>query len=82
VRPGSLVFVISDFAGLTPDSVAWLPRLSEHGEVALVSVHDPIEEQAPPEGRYPILDADGERRLLDTRSAGRRALYESGFLQR
>jgi uncharacterized protein (DUF58 family) len=82
VRPGSLVFVISDFAGLTSDSAGWLPRLSEHSEVALVSVHDPIEEQAPPAGRYPIIDVHGERQLLDTRSAGRRALYENGFMNR
>lgn len=82
VRPGSLVFVISDFAGLTPDSAAWLPRLSEHSEVALVSVHDLIEEEAPPAGRYPVLDAGGERKMLDTRSAGHRALYESGFVHR
>jgi uncharacterized protein (DUF58 family) len=82
VRPGSLVFIISDFDGLTGGNSGWLGRLCAHSEVALVSVHDPIEEQAPPPGRYPLLDGNGVRRMLDTSSAGRRALYESSFQQR
>lgn len=82
VRPGSLVFVISDFDGLSPDAVGWLARLCEHSEVALVSVHDPIEEQAPPPGRYAVVDGLAGRLLLDTRSVGRRAAYESGFQHR
>jgi len=82
VRPGSLVFVISDFDGLSPDAAGWLAGLCEHSEVALVSVHDPIEEQAPPPGRYAVIDRLAGRLLLDTRSAGRRAVYESGFQRR
>jgi uncharacterized protein (DUF58 family) len=82
VRPGSLVFVISDFDRLSPDTAGWLTRLCEHSEVALVSVHDPIEEQAPPPGRYAVLDGLAGRLLLDTCSAGRRAAYESGFQRR
>lgn len=76
------MFIISDFDGLTADNAGWLRRLCTHSEVALVSVHDPIEEQAPPPGRYPFLDGHGGRRLLDTHGAGRRALYESGFQRR
>jgi len=82
VRPGSLVFVISDFADLGADDGHWLARFCEHSQVALVSVHDPVEEQAPPPGCYPVLDSGGRRRLLDTRDAGRRALYEGEFQRR
>jgi len=82
VRPGSMVFIISDFDGVSPAGVGWLARLCEHSEVALISVHDPLEAQAPPPGRYAVLDGLAGRLVLDTRSAGRRAAYESGFLRR
>lgn len=82
VRPGSLVFVISDFEGLSASAAGWLARLREQSEVALVSVHDPIEEQAPPPGRYAVLDDLAGRLLLDTRGAGRRAVYEAVYQRR
>jgi uncharacterized protein (DUF58 family) len=77
---GGVLFVISDFAEADVDD-AWLARLTQRCEVALVAVHDPIEEIAPPAGRYPVLGPGG-RHTLDTLSAGRRAWYERGFLRR
>lgn len=79
---GGIVFVISDFADVgTNNHDDWLRRLGQRCEVALVAVHDPIEEMAPPAGHWPVL-AGGGRRLLDTTSAGRRAWYEHGFRRR
>jgi uncharacterized protein (DUF58 family) len=77
---GGVVFVLSDFADADVDP-AWIARLAQHAEVALVAVHDPIEETAPPAGLYPVAGPPG-RRTLDTRSAGRRAWYERGFQRR
>jgi uncharacterized protein (DUF58 family) len=77
---GGLAFVISDFADADVDDT-WLARLTRRCEVALVAVHDPIEETAPPAGRYPVLGVGG-RCTLDTHSAGRRAWYERGFQHR
>jgi uncharacterized protein (DUF58 family) len=82
IRPGSLVFAISDFARITADDTRWAGALAERGELVLISVNDPIELRAPPPGRYPLVSADGVRRVLDTRSAGRRALYEGRFARR
>jgi uncharacterized protein (DUF58 family) len=77
---GGTVFVLSDFAG-ADDDAGWLERLTQRADVALVAVHDPIEETAPPPGRWPVLGPTG-RQVLDTRSAGRRAWYERGFRRR
>ena len=78
VRPGSLVFVLSDFAGVTPGRSAWLAQLGRENEVVLVHVRDPLEEMAPPPGRYPV--TDGSRRgLLDTRGAPQRELWHRRF---
>jgi uncharacterized protein (DUF58 family) len=74
------IYVLSDFAGADNDA-GWLERLTRRCDVALVAIHDPIEETAPPPGRWPVLGPAG-RRILDTASAGRRAWYERGFRRR
>jgi uncharacterized protein (DUF58 family) len=47
-RPGSLIFILSDFNDLIPEHSAWLARLGRVSEVVLVHVRDPLEEVAPP----------------------------------
>lgn len=77
-RPGSLIFVLSDFAGLTAERVGWLARLGRASEVVLIHVQDPLEEQAPPPGLYPV--TDGRRRgLLNTGGATRRQAWRDRF---
>jgi uncharacterized protein (DUF58 family) len=75
IRPGSLVAVLSDFAGVRREHAGWLAELASGSEVILMPVHDPVELRAPPPGRYPI--TDGSRRsLLDLASPGRREAYD------
>ena len=78
VRPGSLVFVISDFFLFDVDVASQLSRLRRHNDVVALQIADPIEIDAPPPGRYAIRDADGER-VLDLRSARARHQYEQHF---
>jgi uncharacterized protein (DUF58 family) len=78
VRPGSLVFVLSDFLGLTEERAAWLAQLGRANEVVLVHVRDPLEEVAPPPGLYPV--TDGVRHgLLDTKADGLRDTWHRRF---
>jgi uncharacterized protein (DUF58 family) len=78
VRPGSLVFLLSDFLGVTPERSAWLAQLGAANEVVLVHLRDPLEEIAPPPALYPV--TDGRRRgLLDTTAAARRAAWQRRF---
>lgn len=73
VRPGSLVVVLSDFKGLDASIREHLSYIAGHSDVALIFVHDPMERELPPPGRYPF--TDGERTAtLDT---GNRALRDS-----
>lgn len=46
-RPGSLVYVISDFAMFDERSFSELGRLSRHCEIRPLRIFDPIEEQLP-----------------------------------
>ena len=67
-RPGTLVIVVSDFAGLRESVRQHLAKLREHNDLICVWVHDRIEAVPPPPARYPI--GDGRRTaILDTRSS-------------
>lgn len=50
-RPGSLVFIFSDFRDLSPAGEAAISRLSRHSNGVLVMIHDPLEQHLPP-GRH------------------------------
>jgi uncharacterized protein (DUF58 family) len=81
VRPGSLVFLISDFAGLGETDGAWLARLGAGSEVVLVQVYDPLEAAPPPPGRYAV--TDGRRRgLVDTAAEAQRTAWYQRFSDR
>lgn len=65
VRPGSLVFLLSDFRHLDERGRTHLARLARHSTLAMVFIHDPLETHLPPAGRYRL--GNGRRELtLDT----------------
>jgi uncharacterized protein (DUF58 family) len=81
VRPGSLVFLISDFAGVSEADGAWLARLGAGSEVVLVQIYDPLEAAPPPPGRYAV--TDGRRRgLVDTAAEAQRTAWYQRFSDR
>ena len=79
VRPGSLVFLLSDFAQVSSDAAVWLAALSAGNEVVLAHIYDPLEAAAPPPGRYPVTNGAAARAVLDTRSPRLRQAYAQRF---
>jgi len=79
-KPGSLVFLISDFRNM--DELAWsrLSQLGRHSDVVLISIHDPLEEQLPPAGIYKISNGDTELNL-NTYNKKQRLQYHQRYLQ-
>lgn len=65
VRPGSLVFLLSDFRWLDERTRLQLARLAQHNEIVLTFIFDPLERTLPPPGRYRVSDGAAEL-LLDT----------------
>ncbi|MCY4155051.1 MAG: DUF58 domain-containing protein [Gammaproteobacteria bacterium] len=61
-RPGSLIFLISDFRFMDTQAEIPLTRLCQHNEVAMLFVHDRLEQELPPPGRYRL--GDGARDFL------------------
>jgi len=80
-RPGSLVFLLSDFTALEAPFERRLRQLASHCDVQLVQLFDPVEAELPPPGRYRI--AMGKRMLtIDTSDEAMRERYRAAFEQR
>ncbi|GAB6048728.1 DUF58 domain-containing protein [Methyloparacoccus murrellii] len=78
-RPGSLVFIFSDFRGLNAAGEAALSRLSRHCDGVLVMIHDPLERHLPPgRRRY----GDGTREWVIDADRAAIAEWERRFLTR
>ncbi len=77
-RPGSLLFLISDFRNLGDDAERYLRELSRSGDVNLLHVFDPVEAELPPPGRYRIIVA-GKSITIDTSDPAVRSNYRAGF---
>jgi uncharacterized protein (DUF58 family) len=64
-RPGSLIFLISDFRYMTESDENQIIRLSKHNDMILIYVCDPLEIDLPGGGQYRI--SDGEQDMsIDT----------------
>ncbi len=59
-RPGSLIFLISDFRSLDAQAQVPLTRLCQHNEVVMLFVYDQLEQALPPPGRYKMSDGNQE----------------------
>jgi uncharacterized protein (DUF58 family) len=80
-RPGSLVFLISDFVGLDREFERQLRQLASHSDVQLIHLFDPIEAELPPPGQYRI--NMGQRiYTIDTSDGALRTRYREAFEQR
>ena len=73
-KPGSLIFIFSDFYHVNEGIKAQLLRLRQHNDVVAMQIVDPLEQSPPPADLYGV--SDGEHNgLLDTRNNGQLASY-------
>ena len=80
-RPGSQIFLLSDFRSLDASFERHLRQLARHSDVSLVHFFDPVEQSLPPPGRYRVL-AGSRSVAIDTGSAAERRAYRDRFLKR
>ncbi len=78
VKPGSAVFVLSDFYDCDDDSTKHFYHLAKHNEVTCINVFDDLERQLPPAGQYAISDGLN-RSLLNTSEQRFRNGYTKHF---
>jgi uncharacterized protein (DUF58 family) len=80
-RPGSLVYIISDFRGINNQSETHIAKLSQHCEIVLIFIYDPLESSLPAKGRYRFTD-DERDVVVDTSDQQRLLAYQQRFSQR
>jgi uncharacterized protein (DUF58 family) len=79
-QPGSLIALCSDFSGMDAQSEAHLAQLARHNELMLIDIHDPLEAELPPAGKYRV--SDGRAFLtIATADAAWRVRYQQNFEQ-
>lgn len=80
VRPGSLVFLLSDFSELNQANTSWLIQIGSICELVLVHIYDPLEQTAPVPGLYPVTDGTN-RGILEISGPFHRQHWAQRFLQ-
>jgi uncharacterized protein (DUF58 family) len=77
-RPGSLIFLISDFRQLDDPALSQINVLGGSNELVLILVHDLLEQALPAVGYYRITDGD-EELLVDTHDRDRVERYRRRY---
>jgi uncharacterized protein (DUF58 family) len=78
VRPGSLIFLFSDFANLDSVTETNLADLARHNDLTLMQIHDRFEAELPLPGSYRVSDGVDEF-VMDTTDSRYRALHQKRF---
>jgi uncharacterized protein (DUF58 family) len=80
-QPGSLIVLLSDFSAFDAQAAVHVAQLSRHNDLMLINIHDPLERELPPAGRYRV--GDGRRFLsLDSSDPRRRERFRRHFDRR
>lgn len=80
-KPGSTLYIISDFATLDDKALKYLNQLSRHNNVICCCIYDALEETLPVPGIYSITDG-GRKGALNTHSNKARNSYKENFKRR
>ncbi len=77
-RPGSMIFLVSDFRYMTESDENQILRLSKHNDVILVYVYDQLEQHLPQGGQYRISDGNKDMNI-DTYNKAYINTYQSRY---
>ena len=81
-RPGSSIFLVSDFRGASEEHGAeHLFQLAQHTEITAIACSDPVEARLPRAGRYAVTNGE-QRSELYTADKALRESYQVNFQQR
>ncbi len=77
-RPGSQIFLISDFFSLNDKDSKTLMQLQQHNDLIAIQIRDSLEQIPPPAGQYMVTDGK-QRAVIDTRSSQGHDNYSQFF---
>ncbi len=67
LKPGTTLYIISDFFDLSEEDKSTLFALKRHNHVVALQIFDPLERTAPPSGLYAVTDGK-DQGFLDTQN--------------
>lgn len=79
-RPGTAIFIISDFHDFDSETARALSNLGKHADITLIQVADELEETMPLHGRLAV--SDGQQSSVIGVSSKLREAYQSDLLER
>lgn len=80
-KPGSLVFMLSDFRGWNAQVESTLFQLARHNELFLMFCYDPFEQELPDRGLYKVSDGNQEI-ILNAGSHSQKTEHRNRFEKR
>lgn len=78
-RPGSRIYIISDWLGFDEQCQQQLFHICRHSDLVALHLSDPLEQELPPPGLYPV--SHGTQQLLLDSSREHREHYQQSFAQ-
>ena len=79
-KPGSLIFLISDFREMDEQARSHIVNLSRHNNLVLIHIYDPFEAALPVSGQYRVSDGVNDI-SLNTANKKLRSTYHSRFAE-
>lgn len=80
-KPGSTLYIISDFTSINDAGMQYLYQISRHNNVICCYIHDPLEENLPVPGFYTITDGR-DKGTLNAHDPAARERYQQSFIER
>ncbi len=80
-RPGTMIFLISDFRDWDNASRLQVSRMARHSDVAMIFIYDPLEASLPTRRRFRFTDGIRQA-IVDTHSEESAHQYQNNFNQR
>ncbi len=80
IRPGSLIFILSDFIGFNQQAINNIRLLNRHNDLISFHIFDPLEKMAPKKGTYPVSDGSNYG-TWKVQSNSQRQAYQALFLR-
>lgn len=80
-RPGSLIYVISDFREITPGLAEITARLNKRCDVVFIAISDPADSSIVPVGSLEFLNMESEKVAVNTESLKGRETYTEQWIQ-
>jgi len=77
-KPGSLIFLISDFRNIDDSTESTLAKMAKHNDIVMIFISDPLEQQLPPAGYYKLTDGVQEL-TINTSQKNNREKYQQRF---